>query len=192
MGRTWLVLSLTVSLMFFVAACGSDKEASKPPPKLLPNVNTSDEWALRIVDRFLRPLNKDLQVLNGLNSPDIRVFIASGNQQTIGIVNRHMKDLSGCTEKLVVIGPPTTDDAQFQRVDRLFHEACRKYEDVAASVLEAVPLLSSGRQDVLARGGRILRETLPVSRAAALKFQTAINIAQTRVEFRNAGLQPST
>jgi hypothetical protein len=59
-------------------------------------------------------------------------------------------------------------------------------------VLEAVPMLSSGRTDVIEEGEKRLRDSTPESEAAAKDFQQAIKIAQTRSEFRNAGLQQSS
>ncbi len=183
---------LLAALALLAAGCGSKKQAETSTIPLLPDAKTSDEWAQRIVNRFLAPLNKDLQVLNGLNNPNIRIFIASGNKTTLNVIDRRMKDLQHCTDKLVTIGPPTSDDEQFQRVDRLFHSACKDYEDVADAVLDAVPLLSSGRTDVIQEGDKRLRKTIPTSEAAAKDFKQAIAIAQKRPEFRNAGLQSSS
>jgi hypothetical protein len=184
---------LLAALALLAAGCGSKKQAETTTTiPILPDVKTSDEWAQRIVVRFLEPLNEDLQVLNGLNNPQIRIFIASGNKTTINVINRRMNDLGHCTDKLVTIGPPTSDDEQFQRVDRLFHSACKNYEQVADAVVDAVPLLSSGRTDVIQEGDKRLRKTIPTSAAAAKDFQKAIAIAQKRPEFRNAGLQSSS
>jgi hypothetical protein len=185
---------LFAGLALLTAGCGSKKEAATTTSTIpiLPDVRTSDEWAQRVVNRFLTPLNKDLQVLNGLNNPQIRIYIASGNRTTLNVIDRRMNDLKRCTDKLVTIGPPTTDDEQFQRVDRLFHSACKNYEEVAAAVLDAVPLLSSGRTDVIQEGQKRLAKMIPTSQAAARDFQKAIKIAQTRPEFRNAGLQSSS
>jgi hypothetical protein len=83
---------LLTAVALLAAGCGSNKAETTPSIPLLPDAKTSDEWALRIVNRFLTPLNKDLQVLNGLNSPQIRIYIASGNQTTISIVNKRMND----------------------------------------------------------------------------------------------------
>jgi hypothetical protein len=184
---------LLAAIALLAAGCGSKKEAATTTTiPILPDARTSDEWAQRIVNRFLAPLNKDLQVLNGLNNPQIRIFIASGNQTTLRVIDRRMKDLQRCTDKLVTIGPPTSDDEQFQRVDRLFHSACKNYEDVADTVLDVVPKLSSGRTDVIQVGQEELRKSIPTSQAAAKDFQKAIAIAQKRPEFRNAGLQSSS
>ncbi len=188
MRRTALVLA---SIAVLAAGCGSSAKKTSPSPGLhiLPDVKTSDEWARRIVSRFLTPLNQDLQVLNGLNNPDIRIFIASGNKQTIGITTRRMNDLERCTDKLVEIGPPTTDDKEFQHVAGLFKQSCAPYEQVARKVLEALPKLSSGRTDVINEGEKTLRNSIPESEAAAKSFKRAIAIAERRPEFRNAGLQ---
>ena len=184
---------LLLAFTLLAAGCGSKKEAApRSTIPLLPDAKTSDEWAQRIVNRFLTPLNRDLQVLNGLNSPQIRIYIASGNKTTLSIIDKRMTDLQHCTDKLVTIGPPTSDDEQFQRVDRLFHSACKSYEQVADTVLEAVPMLSSGRNDVIEEGAKRLRKSIPTSEAAAKDFQKAIKIAQSRPEFRNAGLQQSS
>ena len=184
---------LAALALLAAAGCGSKKQAAPTTTlQLLPDARTSDEWAQRVVRRFLAPLNKDLQVLNGLNNPQIRIFIASGNQTTLGVLNRRMTDLGRCTDKLVTIGPPTSDDEQFQRVDRLFHSACKNYEQVADTVLDAVPKLASGRTDVIQVGEQELRKSIPTSQAAAKDFNKAIGIAQKRPEFRNAGLQSSS
>jgi hypothetical protein len=184
---------LLAVLAVLAAGCGSKKEAATTSTlQILPNVQTSDEWAHRIVRRFLTPLNNDLRVLNGLNNPQIRIFIASGNQTTLNVVNRRMNDLKRCTDRLVTIGPPTSDDEQFKRVDRLFHTACGHYENVADTVLDAVPKLSSGRTDVIQVGEQDLRKSIPESQAAADALNKAIKIAQKRPEFRNAGLQSSS
>jgi hypothetical protein len=182
---------LLLALALLAAGCGSKKQAETATIPLLPDAKTSDEWAQRIVNRFLTPLNKDLLVLNGLNNPQVRIYIASGNPTTLDIINKRMNDLQRCTDKLVTIGPPTSDDEQFQRVDELFHSACKNYERVADTVLEAVPMLSSGRNDVIEEGAKRLRKSIPKSEAAAKDFQKAIKIAQTRQEFRNAGLRES-
>jgi hypothetical protein len=189
----WIGAITLLVLALIFAGCGSKKGAATTAAvPLLPDARTSDEWAQRVVRRFLTPLNKDLQVLNGLNSPQIRIYIASGNKTTLDVIDRRMTDLEHCTDKLVTIGPPTTDDEQFQQVDRLFHSACKNYERVAKTVLDALPKLSSGRTDVINVGSKELRETIPASRAAANDLQKAIKIAQTRPEFRNAGLRQSS
>ena len=188
-----IALMMLLSLSLVAAGCGSDKKATTTtaPLKLLPDARTSAEWAQRIVQRFLKPLNRDLQILNNLNTPAVRFYIATGQKTTLRIVKTRMNDLSHCTDKLVVIGPPPREDPEFQGINEYFRQACKSYEDVAAKVQEAMPLLSSGRGDVVDRGDDILHQANRPSRRAATLFGRAIKIAQKRPEFRAAGLQPT-
>ena len=41
--------------------------SSEPPPTILPNAATPDEWDGRIVNRLMRPMNEGLKVLGTLN-----------------------------------------------------------------------------------------------------------------------------
>jgi hypothetical protein len=182
---------LIMPLVLVLPGCGSDKESvSTAPLKPLPDARTPAEWAQRIVKRFLTPMNRDFEILNNLDNPTIRFYLATGEQATVETINRSMNDLKRCTDKLVVIGPPPEDDVEFEEVDRHFRDACKSYEEVADHVLEAVPLLTSGRTDVIERGQKILREAYAPSRRAAQLFKKAIKVAQRRREFRAAGLQP--
>ena len=57
-------VALLFCLALLVAGCGSDNKSSEPPPPtILPNAATPDEWAGRIVNKLMRPMNKNLQVL---------------------------------------------------------------------------------------------------------------------------------
>jgi hypothetical protein len=191
MGR--IAPMLFVSLALLAAGCGSEKDegTTTAPLKLLPDAKTSAEWAQRAVRRFLRPLNRDLEVLNTLNTPATRLYITTGQPATLRVIDTRMKDLSRCGDKLVVIGPPPEQDPEFRGVHDYFRRACRNYEDVADKVLQAVPLLSSGREDVIERGTEVLRDANDPSRRAATLLGRAIEIAQKRPEFRAAGLQPT-
>ena len=192
MRRIALMMLLALSLV--AAGCGSGKKATTTtaPLKLLPDAKTSAEWAQRVVKRFLKPLNRDLEILNNLNKPTVRFYIATGQTETINVINRRMNDLAHCTDKLVVIGPAPKEDPEFRGIDDYFHRACKNYEQVAGKVQEAVPLLSSGRSDVVAHGGDVLRDANAPSRRAAELLQRAIRIAQKRPEFQAAGLQPTS
>ena len=181
-----------LSLSLVLAGCGSEKKATTTAPlKLLPDAKNSAEWAQRIVQRFLRPLNRDLEILNNLNKPAVRFYITTGETETLKVIDLRMNDLSRCTDKLVVIGPPPSEDPEFQGVNDYFRRACKNYEEVAAKVQEAVPMLTSGRSDVVEHGEEVLREANQPSRRAAELLARAIRIAQKRPEFRAAGLQPT-
>jgi hypothetical protein len=187
-----------VALLFCVAllaaGCGSDEKSSAPPPTILPNAATPDEWAGRIVNRLMRPMQKNLEVLSTLNNPQIKIYIESQNPTTLRILNNRMKDLGKCSDRLLTIGPPPADAGdikQLRRVDAALHRACPHYVNVSETVLEAVEMMSSGREDVVAEGDKKLASAGPDSQKAALAYQQAIQVAQELDEFKLHGLKPS-
>lgn len=193
--RTTLALLLAVLLVGGLAACGSSKKKTvTPAPQIqrLPQATSAQEWATRIAQSFLIPLNKDLNVLNALNVPDVRIYIASANQTTIRVLTKRMNHLQECDNALIAIGPPPASAPQQNRVASGLNAACTHYEVVAAAVLKAIPFLSSGRADVAQRGAKILAASKTDSRQAALALGRAICIAQRQPAFRRAGLRQST
>jgi hypothetical protein len=187
-------LLLLLPLMLVGAGCGSDEEQKLPTIQLLPNAKTPDEWAGRIVNRLMRPMNRDLEVLSNLDSPQIRIFILQQNPDTLRTVNKHMSDLGKCSDRLFAIGPPpqtAADKRQLNRIDAALHRACTHYVKISEVVVDAVKLLSSGRQDVVERGEERLKEAGPDSKAAADAYAQAIEIAENLDEFRLHGLKPS-
>jgi hypothetical protein len=178
---------------FLVSGCGSSnsKEQPGPAPNVLPHAGTADEWARRVVDRLLRPLNQDLVVLQNFNSPQVRVYIASQNTQTLRIIDRRLRDLKGCSTKLAVIGPPPAGAGALSRVNDHLRKACRAYEEVATSLLRATDLLSSGNADDAARGEDAVQSVRDPSARAAKELSAGVKIAQKLRPFRRAGLQPS-
>jgi hypothetical protein len=186
-----VVLLLTLALL--AAGCGS-KGDSTPPPTLLPDAQTPDEWAGRIVNRLMRPMNRDLEVLTNLNNPQIKIYILQQNPATLDIIDRRMKDLGKCSDRLLTIGPPpgeAADARQLKRVDAALHRACPHYVRVSETVLEAVEMMSSGRTDVVKEGEKKLEEAGPDSAAAAKAYEEAIRVAQNLDEFKLRGLKPS-
>ena len=185
-------LFLLVCVTFAVTGCGSKKQASSLPiGPVLPAAQSAPEWADRVVNIFLRPLNTDLNVVTNFNNPQIRLFIASQNPTTLRIINKRMNDLKRCSAKLVQIGPPPGNSAKLKTINDDFHKACDDYEVVADTLLKATPLLASGRTDVMARGAKMIRDVRDESGRAANTFAAAVKIAQTLPEFRKAGLKPS-
>jgi hypothetical protein len=191
------LVGLLLCLALLAAGCGSDDKSSTPttpPPTILPNAGTPDEWAGRIVNRLMRPMNRDLQVLSSLNSPQIKIYIESQNPTTLNILKNRMRDLGKCSDRLITIGPPPADAGdikQLRRVDAALHRACPHYVKVSQLVLEAVEFMSSGRPDVVARGEEKLQEAGPDSQAAAQAYGEAIRVAQELDEFKLHGLKPS-
>jgi len=187
-------VALLFCLALLTAGCGSDDKSSAPPPTILPNAATPDEWAGRIVNKLMRPMNKNLQVLGTLNNPQIKIYIEQENPTTLRILNNRMTDLGKCSDRLLTIGPPPAEAAdikQLRQVDAALHRACPHYVNVSKTVLEAVEMLSSGREDVVAEGDKKLASAAPDSQAAALAYQQAIQVAQKLDEFKLHGLKPS-
>jgi hypothetical protein len=187
-----LALLIVLPLVLLAAGCGS-KKASAPTIQVLPNAETPEEWAGRIVNRLMRPLNRDLEVLAALNNPQTKFFILQGNKDTLDVLNRRMTDLGKCSDRLTTIGPPpqtAADTPQLNRVDGALHRACDHYVKVAGGVLDAVELMSSGRSDVIERGEEKLRQAGSDAGTAAKAYDEAVRVAQKLDEFRLQGLKP--
>jgi hypothetical protein len=172
--------------------CGSsNKAATTTAPKVLPRALSADEWAARVVNRLLRPLNKDLAVVSNFNTPTVRVYIASRNQQTLKVIRKRLGDLQQCSTKLAVIGPPPAGSTKLERVDDHLTKACSAYDDVAKQLLHATDLLSAGNAKDAERGADALRGVGDPSARGAKELTAGVRIAQSIAAFRRAGLQPS-
>jgi hypothetical protein len=172
--------------------CGSSKQAATTTaPKVLPQAVDADEWAARVVDKVLRPVNKDLVVVSNFNTPTVRVYIASRNQQTLSVLDKRLGDLAQCSTKLEVIGPPPAGSEKLQQVNDHLKKACAAYEDVANKLLSATDLLSSGKQDDAAKGDDAIQSVRDPSAQGAKELTAGVRIAQGIAAFRRAGLQPS-
>jgi hypothetical protein len=181
---------LLLSVALVATACGSDKDSGS---STLPDAATTQEWAQRVVNRLLKPMNRDLETLATLNNVQTKLYIQQGNQDTLDVLNERMTDLGKCTERLDTIGPPPTTDersAELKRIETGLREACRHYVKVSELVLVAVELLSSGRSDVIPRGEAKLREAVPEATAGAAAYDRAFKIAQRFSEFQLQGLTP--
>ena len=191
--RRIALVFLLAGLLMLAAGCGSKKHntVSSAPPSILPLAKTPDEWASRIVELVLRPLNKDLQVVNGFNTPQVILYIANRNQTTLNIIKRRLNDLALCSKKLIAIGPPPPGRPQLDPVNRELTSACSSYVQIAQTLKKATFFISSGRQDVIAEGRQLLVKMKPDSHAAATHFSAFLRAAQKLPEFRRAGLQPS-
>jgi hypothetical protein len=188
-----LLVLLLLSSALALTACGSSNKSAETStlPTVLPTATTPNQWAKRVVDMLLRPLNRDLQIVNGFNDPNVIVYIANQNPTTLRIVRNRLGDLSQCSNKLVTIGPPPSFRRPLERVDSQLHKACATYVQLAADLQKATLYLSSGRTDVIARGRKVLRDSRTTNNRAAQQFAGALRSAQALPEFRRAGLQPS-
>jgi len=185
-------LALIVAALL-VAGCGSKKSASTQTtvPNVVQPAQTSDEWAHRVVDWFLRPLSADLPVIQNFTNSQVLLYIQTGNQQTIQTINARMNDLKRCGNHLARVGPPPGDDQQLKAIDSHFHKACAVYAQIGATLARATRLLSSGKQDQVAKGQEALRGIGATTRRAAVELTAGVKLAQKRGDFRRAGLKPS-
>jgi hypothetical protein len=184
--------SLLLCVVALLAGCGSGSKQSAPTMvTVLAPADSEQEWASRVVDRFLRPMNKDLQVVNGLSNPQTVIYLGSGNKTTLNVVNQALDGLAQCQTRLRTIGPPPPQSGPFERVNTHLQKACAKYVPTAKTLKKAVFYWSSGRTDVTAQGFGIYRSAARDANAAGAHYLAAIKIAQNLPEFRRAGLQPS-
>jgi hypothetical protein len=177
-----------------VAGCGSKSKSTAPTTtasNLPPAAQTSDQWASRVVDWFLRPLNPDLAVVGNFASPQVRFYIETQNQQALNTIYARMSDLQRCDDHLLRVGPPPGDDQQLKAIDSHFRQACTAYVQVGATLARATKLLSSGKQGQVASGEQALRGIGTTTRKAAVELTAGVKLAQQRGEFRRAGLKPS-
>jgi hypothetical protein len=188
--KLFLILVCVAALL---SGCGSGKssENAVKPLALMPRAESEPEWAIRVVNRFLRPLNNDLRVVNGLHDPTVVVYITNQNKTTLSVVDKGLADLEQCRNKLLVIGPPPPQSGPFERVYKEFKAACTGYVPIAKTLRKAVLFWSSGRADVIPRGYPTLRSTAHVANVAGDHYAAGIRIAQGLPEFRRAGLKPS-
>jgi hypothetical protein len=183
---------LLLAVAAVVPGCGSSHHTSRTTlPTVLPLAKNPDQWAVRIVEFYLRPLNRELVVVNGFNNPQIVRYIVSQNRTTLRIVRQRLADLARCSDRLVAIGPPPASRAQLEPVYRSFKDACVSYVEMAGTLQQAALDLSSGRTDVIAEGRKLLLRLRPVSAKAGTNFAAGLRAAQVLPEFRRAGLRPS-
>jgi hypothetical protein len=159
---------------------------------VLPRAANADAWAGRVVNRLLRPLSRDLVVVQNFNNAQVRIYIGTRNEQTLRIIHTRLGDLSQCSTKLAVIGPPPDGaPAAYDQVNSHFKAACKAYEQVASTLLEATDLLASGNKEDGSRGADLVTEAHEPSGTAAKELAAGVKIAQGLAPFRRAGLQPS-
>ncbi len=181
---------LTVAAL--AAGCGSSNKTSTGTlPAVLPAATSPDQWAVRIVELVLRPLNQDLQVVNAFNTPTILVYIANKNPTTLTILRRRLGDLALCSKRLVAIGPPPPARLKLKPVDDNLELACASYVHIAQILQKVTLFVSSDRADVVAEGKKLLLTVRPEATAARTHFTAFLRAAQGLPEFRRAGLKPS-
>ena len=189
--RVLIVLLLATAL---VAGCGSKSKSASTTTtasNLPAAAQTSDQWASRVVDWFLRPLSPDLAVVGNFANSQVLFYIQTQNQQALTTIYARMNDLQRCDDHLTRVGPPPGDDQQLKAIDGHFRQACSVYAQIGATLSRATRLLSSGKQDQVAKGQDVLKGIGASTRRAALELTAGVKLAQQRGDFRRAGLKPS-
>ncbi len=193
MMKPFAFLALLVTTLL-LAGCGAKGKSASPPttvPNGTPAAQTSDQWASRVVDWFLRPLSADLPVIGSFSNAQVLFYIETGNQQALSTINTRMNDLQRCADHLVRVGPPPGNVQALSEIDNHLHRACTAYAQVGATLLRATELLRSGKKDQIAKGQSALRGLGTTTRLAAVELTAAVKLAQARGDFRRAGLKPS-
>jgi hypothetical protein len=174
------VVALLSAVVLVAAGCaGSEEKAATtagPPP--VPPATTQAEWIDRLVNRFLFDMQKNLNVVNGLRSTQVQVYIRTGNETTIRVLNERMTDLATCSQKLARVGPPPESEAPLDRIYDRFGKSCPYYERLAGAALKAVPLLSSGEPDDVAKGEAEFAKIADPSFEAARHFSAALELLE--------------
>jgi hypothetical protein len=173
-------LTLLAALALLAAGCGgsSDDEDATPAPQAVPPAKTQSEWIRRLVNRFLIDMNKNLQVANTLGTGQVQLYVRTGNEQTIAVLQTRMTDLSRCSRKLRRVGPPPARSGPLVRIYTNLQRSCPHYARLAQAVLTSIPLISSGDAREVAKGEAELAKAYKPSRAAARYFGAAVEILQ--------------
>jgi hypothetical protein len=177
-------LTLLAALVFVAAGCGGssdddgDATTQPAPPQAVPQAKTEPEWVRRLVNRFLRDMNRDLRVVNSLGSDEVRLYLRTGNQTTIRVLRKRMTDLSECSEKLRRVGSPPTESGLLVRIYTNLQRSCPHYELLAQTVLRSIPLISSRDATEVAKGEAELAKGYEPSREAARHYGAAVQIIE--------------
>ncbi len=174
---TLATIVLAVVLALAASGCGSDDKAAKP---VVPQAKTEKEWVTRLVDRFLRAMDRDLTVLNGLRTPQAKIYLLSGNETSIRVVRRRMTDLKRCSAKLDRVGTPPGGNPALGSVYRSFRRACPHYERTAKTLLDSLPLLVSADPADRQRGEDLYKSLARPSRLGAQHFSEGLATIQRK------------
>jgi hypothetical protein len=178
-------LAVAVVMALVAAGCGSSEKSAAEKPPLVPPAKTQAEWIDRLVNRFLRDMNENLNIVNALRTTQVMVYLRTGNETTVGILQRRMADLRKCSRKLDRVGPPPASDEPLDRIYADFRKSCPPYERVAKSVLAAIPLLGSRDAADVAKGEKEFGKASAPSGEGARHFAAGVDLLQ-----RNGLLRP--
>jgi hypothetical protein len=173
------LLLLAVLGLVATGCGGSDDEPETTVADVtVPQAKTQAEWIDRLVNRFLLDMQENLNVVNGLRSNQAIIYIRTGNETAIRVLNERMTDLAKCSRKLDRVGPPPESEAPLERIYDRFRKSCPPYERLASSALKAVPLLSSRDPSDVAKGEREFAKIGRPSFEAARHFGAAVELLE--------------
>lgn len=173
-----MVLAM-LGLMAAGCAGSDDEAATTTAPATVPQAQNQAEWIDRLVNRYLLDMQENLNVVNGLRSSQVQIYLRTGNETTIRTLNERMRDLAQCSRKLDSVGPPPDSEAPLDRIYGHFRKSCPHYEKIASAALAAVPLLSSGDPDKTLEGEKEFAKIADPSFLAAKEFAAALELLET-------------
>ena len=162
-----LVLVLLVSALAFAGWRLADDGDERP------RAANREIWAFRL-EPFVKRMGKNAQVLNGLRSQQIRIYLYSRNPDTLRILRATLRDLGRCEEKVERIGPPPVGERRLVPIHRDLGRACKQYEEISDLLSDGLPLITSNDLDDQDEGERIFRKAEEPSRLAALYYGRAL------------------
>lgn len=166
------------AIVLVAAGCGGSDEEAATTVAAVPPAKTQAEWIDRLVNRFLLDMQKNLNVVNGLRSNQAIIYIRTGNETTIRVLNERMTDLAKCSRKLARVGPPPDSEAPLDDIYNRFGKSCPFYERLASAALKAVPLLSSRDPEDVAKGEQEFAKISDPSFEAARHFGAAVGLLE--------------
>jgi hypothetical protein len=172
---TLLAVVLAIAAPASGCAGGDDEPEVRrplPPPRVVP---TREEWATRL-HGFLRTHNEDIRVLNTLQDERVRVFLLTGEEETIETLNGTFERLSRCSSRLRGVGRPPPGERALARALTELERACRHYDRLGQLLLEALPLYTSDEASEQEEGGRLIVRAATPSRLAARHYRRAVSL----------------
>ena len=156
-------------------AGGDDEPEARQPLPPAAVARTREEWATRL-HGFLRAHNEDVRVLNTLQDERVRVFLLTGEEETIKTLNRAFERLSRCSSRLRRVGRPPPAERALARAFAELERACRHYDRLGELLLEALPLYTSDEADEQEEARRLILRAAEPSRLAARHYRRAGSI----------------
>jgi hypothetical protein len=179
--RALSILAAAAAAAVLLAGCGSSKPAA--------STLSPQQYAKSVVNQVLRPLTRDLGVLNALNTPDVKLYLLTAQPTTIRILKQRLVDLRACTSRLDRVGAPPPRPPAFPRIDAKLRSACDHYGRVAAKLLDAVTQVGSTDPAVKRKGTAAFSSVFAESKQASLALRDAVTLMQAQPAFRRAGVR---